>query len=763
MRILFYAKSPDATEVYRVQIPGKYLARKPGIEVRMTYAEKHPKFPDSGVKNHDIQWADAIIFQRPATELVLNVLKIIKNNHPDKIILLDYDDDYYSVPTWNPGYTFIRVNEKFWPQFPALVDGVITSTEPLADVFRQKTDKPITVIPNGFDFEEFDQIESAPDLFIENPGYDKKANKSYRNYSLNLNEFRAVQEGRHLITWAGSRFHFMDLEYIAEDVKKIIKERSDVNFMFVSYLQANVLKDAPPNRIYSTAGMSPVSRFYGLLKALDSDIMLAPLDPCQFNRSKCVVGGTRVVTRNGIFEIKDLVPHRINDAITPIETSVWVDQDQNWKAAKASYFALNQATIKLQTSFGYEIEGTEDHRIQNKDGDWVKLSDFRLGDEIKLSPFEFPEVPYQMTQWPFMTSRVELNFPDFEALNCAKLIINEDWGRLLGYILGDGYMNGVNRVQISCTSDHTDVIEDVERLFHSIGLRSFRSQKKPKKTAKGVDIVVTSTHLMRWLKHHNLIGPKGKVFRIPEFIMKSPKSVICEFLRGLFESDGYTVEHDQCLVGLTSKSRELLQDVQFLLLGFGIKSKIVSKKIKLQQWLEPRHYWELQLRSKSSRIFHEKINFISCKKREKLAVRTKSKPSNRTDDWDWSDSVVSIQKSVADVFDITVPGPNYYLANGFVSHNSNLKILEMMALKAFPVCSRWDAYEDDLDPELNDDTTHGLLVGYERGDWYRAMNEALERSRDKSFKAVNDAYVRATHDASLRSDLYISFIESLKK
>lgn len=380
MRILFYAKSPDATEVYRVQIPGRHLAKKPGIEIRMTYAEKHPKFPDSGVRNADIQWADAIVFQRPATELVLNVLKIIKNNHPEKIILLDYDDDYYSVPSWNPGYTFIRINEKFWPQFPSLVDGVITSTEPLAEVFRQKTDKPVTVIPNGFDFEEFDQTEPASDLFIENPGYDKKANKSYRNYSLNLAEFRAVQEDKHLITWAGSRFHFMDLEYIAEDVKKIIKERNDVNFMFVSYLQANVLKDAPPNRIYSTSGMSPVSRFYGLLKSLDSDIMLAPLDPCQFNRAK-----------------------------------------------------------------------------------------------------------------------------------------------------------------------------------------------------------------------------------------------------------------------------------------------------------------------------------------------------------------------------------------------SNLKIMEAMALKAFPVCSRWDPYEDDLDPELNDDVTHGLLVGYERGDWYRAINEAMERIKDKSFKTVNDAYVRATHDASLRSDLYISFIESIKK
>jgi len=286
MRILFYAKSPDATEVYRVLIPAKYLGRLEGVEVLTTYAEKHPKFPQSGVKNSDLQWADVIIFQRPATELVLNLIKIIKKNHPEKKILLDYDDDYYSVPNWNPGYTFIRINERWWPEFPDLVDGIIASTEPLAEVFRSKTKTPVCVIPNGFDFEEFDAAEPLPDLVVENPGFNAKENKAYRNYTLSLSEFRTVMEGKKLVTWAGSRFHFMDLDWIAADIKKVIKERNDVNFMFVSYLQANVLRDTPPNRIYSTGGMSPVARFYSLLKALRSDIMLAPLDPCQFNRSK---------------------------------------------------------------------------------------------------------------------------------------------------------------------------------------------------------------------------------------------------------------------------------------------------------------------------------------------------------------------------------------------------------------------------------------------------------------------------------------------
>jgi glycosyltransferase involved in cell wall biosynthesis len=286
MRILFYAKSPDATEFYRVSIPAKYLSRIDGVEVKFGYAEKHAKVENSGIKFSEVEWADVVIFQRPATEIVYKLVEIIKKKNPNKKILLDYDDDYYSVPKWNPGYPFIKMNERWWPKFPSAVDGVIVSTEPLAEVYRSKTDKPVKVIPNGFDFEMFDNANPLDECMVQNPGYDKKTNKAFANYTLSLQEFNTVMEGKRLVTWAGSRFHYVDIDWIAEDVKKIVKEKNDVNFMFVSYLQANILKDVAPNRIYSTSGTSPVSRFYGLLKSFRSDVMLAPLDPCKFNSSK---------------------------------------------------------------------------------------------------------------------------------------------------------------------------------------------------------------------------------------------------------------------------------------------------------------------------------------------------------------------------------------------------------------------------------------------------------------------------------------------
>ena len=66
---------------------------------------------------------------------------------------------------------------------------------------------------------------------------------------------------------------------------------------------------------------------------------------------------------------------------------------------------------------------------------------------------------------------------------------------------------------------------------------------------------------------------KGKVFEVPHFILKSPKSVIREFLRGLFEADG-TVNAGSSNMCLCSKSLILAKQVQYLLLGFGIVSNI---------------------------------------------------------------------------------------------------------------------------------------------------------------------------------------------
>ena len=130
-----------------------------------------------------------------------------------------------------------------------------------------------------------------------------------------------------------------------------------------------------------------------------------------------------------------------------------------------------------------------------------------------------------------------------EKINNAKddmlprIIVNENWGRLLGYLLGDGNYNGGSSITISCDKRHIEVVNDIVDLYKSIGLNPTLYEKKPDKRCKnnlskegfGVAITTTCVNFLSISKKYNLCGKNGKTFRIPKIILESPKSVIKEF------------------------------------------------------------------------------------------------------------------------------------------------------------------------------------------------------------------------------------------
>ena len=66
------------------------------------------------------------------------------------------------------------------------------------------------------------------------------------------------------------------------------------------------------------------------------------------------------------------------------------------------------------------------------------------------------------------------------------------------------------------------------------------------------------------IRRNGSYGIKRDV-HVPEFIFQSPKSVIIEFLRGLFEADGFN-DYNCPRIVLFSKYEKFLKDVQLLLL-----------------------------------------------------------------------------------------------------------------------------------------------------------------------------------------------------
>jgi hypothetical protein len=231
-----------------------------------------------------------------------------------------------------------------------------------------------------------------------------------------------------------------------------------------------------------------------------------------------------------------------------------------------------------------------------------------------------------------------------------------------------------------------------------MGLMPIIYEKKPDnrcinsyiKEGFGVEVRIPSKHLADICYQENLRDKRGKVFEVPHFILKSPKSVIREFLRGLFEADG-TVNAESSNMSLCTKSLILAKQVQYLLLGFGIVSNIGKALNKKYE----RYYYYVRLNRDASDIFYREIGFISEVKCEKLKKITEKLHSNRFIEQSFNTTILNVEYSVKDVYDIEVDNIHRYNGNGIINHNSNLKQVECWTRKLPIVCSDIPPYNVD--------------------------------------------------------------------
>jgi intein/homing endonuclease len=410
----------------------------------------------------------------------------------------------------------------------------------------------------------------------------------------------------------------------------------------------------------------------------ETDIVLAPLADNSFNRMKCVTEDTLISTNKGIYKIGDIVNNSCKDIKIMHENVINL------------FKYPNERVIKLTTHIGVEIEGTETHRIM-VGGEWKMLKDFEIGDLINISPFEIETKEYQRIHYPLLLSKriTETTLNNSTKLMMPSIEINENYGRFFGYMVGDGHFSK-GYLNISCDKRHINVVQDIKELVESMGLMPIIYEKKPDsrcinsyiKEGFGIEVRIPSKHLANICYQENLRDEKGKIFEVPHFILKSPKSVIREFLRGLFEADG-TVNAESSNMSLCTKSFILAKQVQYLLLGFGIVSiidKALNKKYK-------RYYYYVKLNRDASDIFYSEIGFISEIKCEKLKRITEKLHSNRFMKQSFNTTILNVEYSVKDVYDVEVENIHQYNGNGIINHNSNLKQVECWTRKLPIVCS----------------------------------------------------------------------------
>ncbi|MBI2075792.1 MAG: CDC48 family AAA ATPase [Candidatus Aenigmarchaeota archaeon] len=327
--------------------------------------------------------------------------------------------------------------------------------------------------------------------------------------------------------------------------------------------------------------------------------------------------------------------------------------------AKAIHVYDVPETVEVITKSGRRLKMTPNHPLMTDKG-WVEAEKLKIGDNVKI--FNWLPNPQNYVPTNFVLNEKRL-------VNEIKVpkIWDEKLAELIGIFVAEGSIDA-RRIKFTIHRDESELRERIVSLLHEIF---------------SVDVTerVGITKAVRRIRAANRgiwdffkpLWTKEKV--IPQEILLSPNAVASGFLRGLFEGDGSVVKknrHFDRAVTLKSKSRQLLEEVQVLLLRWAIRSSIYSYK---------ELYGEssvLKIRGRDNlKKYKENIGFISKIKTEKLVEQLstyKRKTPNENSEFEPVREVRKVN-GWERVYDFEVPTTHSFFSNGILSHNTGKTLL----------------------------------------------------------------------------------------
>src|SRR5579884_3135301 len=264
----------------------------------------------------------------------------------------------------------------------------------------------------------------------------------------------------------------------------------------------------------------------------------------------CVTGDTLIYTDKGLLTARDLAEQG-----TPVTVVSQIGETVTMRQATRVFSTGVKPVYRLQTTEGYAVRLTKDHRVLTGRG-WKEAGELVPGEKIVLLNGE----------GGFGTSG------------------SEDLGRVLGWLIGDGYINTRREGAITLSFFGSEqaiashFAEAVNRLVAAAEVNQ-RSREYPvgvQKIEGRNESRVESTRLM------HLIDPEllENKLQVPPSVLRGSHDIQKGFLSALFTADGSVqgTQEKGFSVRLTSISEHLLEGVQRLLLNFGIAARIYKNR-----------------------------------------------------------------------------------------------------------------------------------------------------------------------------------------
>jgi len=391
----------------------------------------------------------------------------------------------------------------------------------------------------------------------------------------------------------------------------------------------------------------------------------------------CVTGDTRVLTPGGIWRRIDSMIHLPARVMTNLN-------GQHIHATEGAFPTGTKEVFELRTQGGYRVNLTAEHLVWTRSRGWIAAKNLTAGDEVKLphqpaavQAIGEPQEP-QLFQLLGLFASTANGCGESLSLD-ASLTGVSDTEPLMQYIsqrwseqstYDDDYVN-------------TLMLDDSD--CGSIG--------------GAATATLTNRRLLSRLRAYVYMEDGQRRLGDDAFTAGLPAQK--HLLRGLFTADG-TIRNG--VLELHSDSLGLIQDVQLLLLGFGVQSAIYNETsgkggavafdggaVENRERLPERptetssasgrradadfRRHGLRIDSGSLRTFARHIGLLPGHKAEQLATAA-SYAMARPDDDNYSANSGNFDKMAGlfpvgrrQVFDITEPVTHSFIANGLTLHN----------------------------------------------------------------------------------------------
>lgn len=314
---------------------------------------------------------------------------------------------------------------------------------------------------------------------------------------------------------------------------------------------------------------------------------------------KCVYGDTLVQTSAGLLRADEIVEHR-DDGFEP--RSIKVAAPGGSRTTSHTYYTTAEVSRSLVTRFGYEIGGSLTHRVVRIDpqtcrAEYAYLADITEGDYVAIMRGAdlWPVDLVDVSDWS-----VDLHF-NAKELPKVPTHVTSELASILGHLVTEGCIRHYEtRDYVSFTQHERQpmaVFVDNMQACFGVELDADRNEQ-----------VIGSVALMSFLNHCGLDAVLSAEKMIPWAVRRSPRRVVVEFLRALFDGDGTT--NTRTGISYTSASKTLIRQLQTLLLNFNIVASMSQSENSATNGSD----YRLGIFGENAQRFAENIGFLSDRK-----------------------------------------------------------------------------------------------------------------------------------------------------